>query len=682
MPSQQFDTFDLENLDIPYDRHTKELDDRPRIVDGKDVFIRREKIRKRPALRTDDVEGTFVNATHRVDRALIYETLENPSQIFLVASLFNKSNSDWELAWIEMGVGSPTWTIFPNTRDCNDSTQPHEMVVSNGLLYIRGVPVNAAADPYGTIIFDGTGLSPTVKLWGLPTPTTAAAVTSQAGWPATTDTTVTAGWTYSYSLVSSTGQVSSRAPTGAPAGQGGLSTSNTGAVTNKKPQVTLQGDADTTNIPTVRVWRTFDGGGNYVFLEDVANPGAGGFLYTDDSFTGSKPKPDSELNPNDLSPGTTTNDPPPPVIFPDVIGTDDPVQSSTQIVEYSGRIWYGIGNTLVFSGNEEIINGSPRESFVSGQRGNFVRFKNELRYLESTKEALFIVTSQEVLWLRGTDRKSFFIRPLLRKIGGSPYKKAHTAIGDQIAFFTQDLKVALVDSSGFRGYLSQPLDDDVESLITTNTDIEMDNVQHDGGFYISLSLYDKSTPANSRLWVFDTERRKWNPPWHVPVSAMENGQYRKDILTTKQLYATDDGSATKVTATDETSSQDQYASSPSAWTIDFTMNLMRNPAGNHLNALRRPAHHSTLGYVKTERTKFASDADPTLEYRLDDFSAALTASTPEAPPYINQSTSHTINWWPVVKNAQRVQVKISKASLDEEFELQTFGLIFQPEGGA
>lgn len=682
MPSQQYDTTELSNLNIPYDRRTKELDDSPRLVDGKDVMVFKGKIRKRPALRTDNIEGAFTNATHRIDRIAIYETLENPAKVFLVVSLYNKLNDDWELAWIRMGSGSPSWALFANTREAANSTQPHEMVVSNGLLYIRGVPATAGDDPYGTIIFDGSGASPTIKLWGLPTPTVAASVTSQAGWPSTTNTTVKAGWHYAYSWVSSTNHVSSRSPTGAPLGQGALSSSNTGAVTNKKPQVTLTGHADTTNIPTVRVWRTFDGGGNFVFLEDVANPGAGSFTYTDDSFTSDRPKPDSQLNPNDLAPGTTTNDVPPPVIFPEVIGTDDPEPSSAQIVEYAGRIWFSIGNVLVFSGNEEIIQGSPRESFVSGRRGNFVRFKNRIRYLEATKEALYIVTSKEVLWLRGQDRKSFFIKPLLDRIGGSEFKQAHVAVGEQFLFLTNDYQIALIDSGRFVGFIQGPLDTDIEDVITSNSDVSFASHGIDGGFWLLVAVYDRSTPANSRVWVFDTQRGQWNPPWHLPVTAMISGQYRSDILSTNLLLATDDAAATKLTVTDLDSSQDQYSTSTAAFSIDFTFNLLRNAPGNHINSLRRPAHHSRLAFVKTERTKFASDTVPVVEYRLDDFTAAFTASTAKAPPFIAQSTSHVINWWPVAKNAQRAQVKISKTALNEAFELQNFGLIYQPEAGA
>ena len=679
MPSSQFDTIELSNLDLAYDRRTKELDDTPRLVDGNDVMVFKGKIRKRPALRLDVFDGISLPAGFdRIDRAELYETLENPSKVYILASLHHSSDV-WNMYYLRLD-GTATWTQLPNTRASNESTVPHEIVTSNGLAYIRSTPPNAAAHALGTIVFDGTDASTTI--WGLLAPTATAAVTTQSGWPPTTSTVVKAGWHYSYSYVTATGHVSSRSLTGAPAGQGSLSTSNTGPFTNKKPQVTLTGNSDTTNIPTVRVWRTFDGGGNYVFLEDVANPGAGNFTYTDDSFTGGRPKPDSQLNPNDLAPGTTTNDPPPPVIYPSVIGTDDPQPLSSQPVEYAGRLWMSIGNVLLFSGNEEIINGSPRESFVSGSRGNFVRFKNTIRYLEATSDALYIVTSKEVLWLRGTDRKSFFIRKILDRIGGSEYKKAHAAVGEQFIFLTQDYQLALVSQGQFTGYLSMPLDTDIEDLINSNVDIEVVAHPIDGGFWVILALYDNGTQANSQVWVYDTNRRAWNPPWNLPITAILSGALQESVLTSKLVFATYDGTTTKLTVASLASNVDQHIASPAAFAIDFTFNLLRNPPGNHLNTLRRPAHHSRLTYLKTERTKFSSDTTPVLEYRLDNFSGTLTAAGAENPPFVAQSTSHVVNWWPVVKNAQRVQTKISKTALDEAFELQTFGLVFQPEAGA
>lgn len=683
MPSQQYDVTDLQSLNLPYDRRSPELDDSPRLVDGNDVMVYKGKLRKRPALRSSSFSTiSFPSGRDRIGRLVIYETLENPSKIYLLASMHEVASGHWQLFTLRLGAPSPptSWTFPTNLRKLQESDEPHEIIVSNGLAYIRGVPGSAAEDPYGTVVFDGTDES--VTFWGMPAPTVAATVTTQSGWPSTTSTVVKAGWHYAYSYVTATGHVSSRSPTGAPAGQGSLSTSNTGAVTNKKPQFTFAGNSDTTNVPTIRVWRTFDGGGNYVLLEDVANPGSGTHTYTDDSYTGGRPKPDSQLNPNDLAPGTTTNDVPPPVIFPEVIGTDDPDPSSSQIVEYAGRIWFAIGNVLVFSGNEEIINGSPRESFVSGSRGNFVRFKNEIRYLEATKEALYIVTSREVLWLRGQDRKSFFIKQILDRIGGSRYKQAHTAMGEEFAFLTNDLKVALVSQGRFLGYISAPLGDDISDAINTNTDVWMASHPIDVGFWLMLGIHDRGSESNSKLWMFDTARGMWNPPWNLPVTAVASGQISESTLINQLAFATYDGTTTKITVIDLDSSQDQYTASNTTFAIDFTFNLMRNSAGNHLNALRRPAHHSRLAFVKTERTKFSSDTDPTLEYRLDDFNAAFTASTAKAPPFIHQSTSHIINWWPVVKNAQRAQVKISKSSVNEAFELQTFGLVYQPEAGA
>ena len=147
------------------------------------------------------------------------------------------------------------------------------------------------------------------------------------------------GWYYAYAYKSITGHISNRSDIER---NPDLLPSYTGPFFDLIPKVTVQGDADTTNIPTIVIFRSTDGGGTFYFLEEITNTGSGAITYLDDSFgtgasstTYADPVPDSKLDTGYIAPSLTTNSPPPTVNPPGVVGTTAISRSSYAIETYS-----------------------------------------------------------------------------------------------------------------------------------------------------------------------------------------------------------------------------------------------------------------------------------------------------------------------------------------------------------
>lgn len=166
----QWDSLDYQVLDFPYNRINTEFDPEPRIFRGSNSYVARGgKLAKRPGTLTLDTNNTL---TGRIDRLLSYETLESPPSVYIIASIFVTDH--WELRYKLMQTPASAWQTPTSYRDCNASTRPHEMVVSRGLVYVKGFPSSGSSEKLGTIILDGTGGTVTVKPWGILGPQTAA----------------------------------------------------------------------------------------------------------------------------------------------------------------------------------------------------------------------------------------------------------------------------------------------------------------------------------------------------------------------------------------------------------------------------------------------------------------------------------------------------------------------------
>jgi hypothetical protein len=749
-------------LDFGYNKILRDLDEQPRLIDGLNTYITAGgSISKRPP--TTLIASTTKN--FRIDRLWLYETQETPAKTYIMASMYNASDGDWEIWYNRLDGGSPGWTTAGSLRDLNASTRPHEAIAARGLFYIKGFPASGSSEKLGTVIFDGSGASPSTKPWGLLGPTTPARISgvikkivaditsssatvdvnSVAGFPATpfyaqieyetvqvtgiagvtltisraqlgtiaaahtaltpivyrdwsasaNNVTVNFGWKYSYAYKSITGQVSNRAP---------LETnpdkmpSITGPFFDLIPKITVQGTADTTNIPSIVVFRSTDGGGNFKVLRTITNTGAGAITVLDDRLesgaaggTFSDPIPDDVLLDNEFGTDLTSSSPPPTVNAPLITGTDT-VAASSPLAYFSGRIWFGIGNILYFSSQEETpADGIPEECFPSGFKGNFFRFGSNIINLKETSQALYVITTNEVIIVQGNNRETFNGEPAISNVG-APYShpRAITNYRESIVWLTHDYRIAVAQGEAVK-FISDPLASDIVDAVNDGHEIEIEYWAELEKEWIVVNAYDKTTPANSRQWVYDIKKSIdmkmdfWNPPWDIRAVASLSGRIRENNTQRRLCYFVYDGTAnSKLVYLDTTGTlgTDDYPSTASS-PIDFhfTTNLFMVPEGNHINALRQPANIPTFYEIRIDRTFYDEDIDPRVQYYIDDTWTKAYDTKVERIAKLERSRGFRTLIYPIQKLAQRVAIKISKEDSRDRFELQNLYLIWTPDKG-
>lgn len=511
-------------------------------------------------------------------------------------------------------------------------------------------------------------------------------------------------WRYSYEIETVTGQISNRAPV-----QTNIDKlpSSTGPFFDLIPKIEVEGPNDTTNFPYLIISRTTDGGGTYYRLDRVANTG-GTITYEDNQLeTGTSggvfedPIPDDVIDAATPSPSLTSNSPPPTVLEPLVIGVDTP-QASTPIVSYATRNWYGIGNVVFFSGQEEITDGIPEECWPSGFRGNYFRFQFPVTNLQATSDALYVFTIQATYQITGTNRETFNVRPIFENIG-HPYghPRAVTRWGDVLAFLTHDFRIALINDSNIK-IVSDPLFTDlVDQSATYTTEFDIKYWGDIDKEYLIISGHVISNTLRSKQWVLDLKKtgRKtnfeeyesfWFTPWTIRATASLSGRISETTGQRRMVFFiwnnTDaTGSLVMLDPTGRTGT-DFYPDSDGGSNIGFDFNvetsLFNVPTGNHVNQLRLGGIVPVVYGFVYDRTLYPADTDPAHYCYLDDFWTDPIPVNVENWPRRRPSKGYKTIFCPVQQVAQHCAFKIQKINSTELFEMQNLTIIWNPDAGA
>lgn len=712
--SRDFDVQWLSNLRLPYDVVTKQLSDQePRFVEtSSNIYVTLGgKIALAPGF-TQTPNGKSLtafglnNTANRPDRLVIYETLESPPKVYLMGSFFNISTGFWNAYYLRIDASSPAWTLVdtgsPGLRSIQSSTKPHEMCSERGLCWIKGFP-GAAADKYGSVVFDGSipnpgsNTNPSLYPWGI-IPPTLSAFTQSLPWTASTNpVTVLFYWVYTYAWKDLLGNYSCHAPVIITPGQ--LGNANTTPFVNLCPKVALQGNADTVNIPKVGVFRSTDGGGTYYFLEDVTNPGAGSFIYTDQHspLGGTNPFPDSSLNTFNVAPDLVTNLPPPPIAgkVGEVTGTSQ-VDPSTSIVPFARRLWYGAGNRLFFSGQEEVLNGVPEECWPNcnglGPSTQYI-CESQVRQVVPAKTTLWVTTGNGLLYETGTDLSNFLLNLGASDISGlASQNMAGTGFREMGFFVSQDFIVYMcvpgVEPQNISGPLGNAIFNAYNACLTPQVQLEVYN--RDGNTWLIVNVADLSQSAINTQFVYDLNHNMWFPLWKKQLNIMAFGRLRDFDPNTYLIGFINGGDGIwHLCVLDTTVFVDAILTNPIVPIIRTNLFSLAAGWGAHTSLINAPAVTPHISYLVTERTKFSGDTDPTVSYRLDEFNIspfvdnpAFTTVAPFGPLYEPQHVSYSKEMYPIEQACHRVQLSITKPGVNEGFEYQNIGFIFNPSAGA
>lgn len=423
------------------------------------------------------------------------------------------------------------------------------------------------------------------------------------------------GWQYGYCWKTNTGHISNRS---LPETNPDLMPSNTGPFFNQIPDMTYAGDADTTNIPKIIFYRTTDGGGNFLELEEITNPGAGAQVYSDDSLgtgasssTFSDPLPDTNLPTALLAPSLDSNSPPPTVNSPLVVGTDQPNTNTSNIETWQGRLWYAIDNVLYCSNNEETKAGIPEEAWEYGDNATFYRFPDRIVAVRATSTALYLLGAKNTYIGTGTDKLSFSFATISTSTPAFGDMDASVAFLNRIAFVTRDMRLCIITGEVV-DTVSEPIGN--IPLVTTLA-VKLAYYYSPTAQWICCLVPNRGPLSSTgRMYVYDFGRSQrdgrdfWFPPWSGNWFAMCVAQLGGASPATFVVATADVTSATKssalVSAAFDGGGSDSIVSNV-AWTtqvVDWSIMLgpYKNPAGNHLNSRAVPHTTSALAFIKLD----------------------------------------------------------------------------------
>lgn len=518
------------------------------------------------------------------------------------------------------------------------------------------------------------------------------------------------GWKYAFAYVSVTGQISNRSDVEY---NPDLMPSNTGPFYDLCPKVDISLDSwfynDTTTYPYLNIYRTTDGGGTFYFLEQVANPGTSTYEYEDDSFgTGSSsttyndPVPDLKLDTARYAPSLTSNSVPPSVNPPLVVGTDTPSESCYAMVTYASRTWIAIDHYLHFSSREETRDGIGEECFPSGNLGNFFILDAGIVGMAATKEALYVITSNDVWKIVGKTVDTFSADKIAFGMGGYTAENCAIAYRDNVAFVTKEGEFAVIENDKVR-IISKPL---VE-VLTAVSEITFNlNYYRDKRYEWLIFSNDSSTgggdsdQALTEYFIYDILRSEktgtdfWHPMWVTRTCATLAA--RTSRTETTGLF----GAITRIDGTDYTCAikfvsdatgqrfdrviQSGGTLTTAAFTATIDFGAVRCPAGNHVNALNLPAkdvnYYGTTALWATN-SSIPLHVQPTFTvYHDNDRDTAISASS-ESEPRIQVDTTndtYTAVFYPSNFEVKRIYPQFSDAVIGY-WELLGIHFSFDPK---
>lgn len=514
---------------------------------------------------------------------------------------------------------------------------------------------------------------------------------------------VNSGWQYVYCKKTITGHISSRSPLET---NPDLLPSNTLPFFDQIPDMTYEGDADTTNIPKFVFYRTNDGGGTFLELEEITNPGSGARVYTDDSLasgtgsTFSDPIPDKDLPTALVAPSPDSNNPPPTVNSPLVVGVDVPSLNTSNMETWQGRIWYAIDNILYCSNNEETKAGIPEEAWEYGDNATLYVFPDRIISIRATSSALYAMGARNTYIGTGTDKLSFAFNIISTSTPAFLDQDSSVAFLNRVAFVTRDLRVCVITGESV-DVVTEP----IGSIPIVNT------LAVKLAFYFSplnqwlMVMIPNHGPLTNtgQIFVYDFGRSQregrdfWFPPWSHRLGAFciaPVGSAGAVILfggVINSVGATKSSGLVQMAF--DASGPDSSLDDAGAWsTRSFEWGAIigpyKNPAGNHLNSKSVPHTTTAINYVKLDYSTSASaSTNIGLKLGIDqntvvsstvDITTLQTLSTRRAA-----STGYTSKEWRPWQVGDDFAVHVSRGDIaaDTGVTLERLVVGFLPSGG-
>jgi hypothetical protein len=247
----------------------------------------------------------------------------------------------------------------------------------------------------------------------------------------------TGAWIYAYSYKNSiTGHIGTASQESAP------------ILVSADNLAIIQGaGSSATQIDTIVIWRTVQGGSVLFFLDEIPNPGGGAtWTYTDTT-------PDTGLNELIEAPIDGINDPPPTGLL--------------ALTYHLGRIWGAVNNLVYFSTGPDVTAGNGNEAWSAS---NVFAFPETVTRLFPTSSGLLVFTISDIFIIQGlgTPTSAFFSAPFLTDIGLVSYD-AFSVNGSIVYLYSSDNQVLTLDPSSGVSEIGFPIGDQFGPGLGTGT---------------------------------------------------------------------------------------------------------------------------------------------------------------------------------------------------------------------
>lgn len=357
----------------------------------------------------------------------------------------------------------------------SSSAVPFDFVFTNNYLFMGN----------GTDMRKWDGTSGSTDLWGIVAPASALTINAGSG-----SLSPTVGYQYVMCWFNTTtGHISSPSPISATTGPGSSQHYVLTGNTTTDPQVSH-----------AKVYRSVDGGS--IFYELPNSP----VVYatwvssglTDNAADPGNPAP--VLSSISTAPLPNMNNPPTP---------------SQGCAWFAGRVWTCAGDTVYYSGLEEIplSTGVSEECFPSI---NQYSFGKQVQGLATTDQFLIIFTANTIFRIYG-DQLTTFRRDTLANGLGCRNQAAVASTGRIVAWLDATNTVQMTDGVNIQE-ISKAIRVDIASITQSTAQLTFYN----NGVNHWLVLMDA---GSGKLRVFDQDTGQWMPPWSVSgVTAIRNGE--------------------------------------------------------------------------------------------------------------------------------------------------------------
>ena len=210
----------------------------------------------------------------------------------------------------------------------------------------------------------------------------------------------------------------------------------------------IQGSGSSdSQVDSIVIWRTVQGGSSLFYLDEISNPGGGAtWTYTDTT-------PDTGLNEFISAPIDGVNNPPPVGLL--------------ALTYHLGRIWGAVNNLVYFSTGPDVTAGNGNEAWSAS---NVFAFPDTVTRLFPTASGLMVFTIADIYIIQGlgTASSALFSAPFLQDIGLVSYD-AFSINGSIVYLYTSDNQILTLDPSSGVSEIGFPIGDQFGPGLGTGT---------------------------------------------------------------------------------------------------------------------------------------------------------------------------------------------------------------------